>query len=168
MKNAQIRDKILAYDNEQTTAINENKDKIATVEQSVVTTNQKIDDLDTKLSKDYIVDYGSNENGSWEKWASGKLVQWGSSEKTLGNYTSLTMTGVYRTNPVSQDFPIPFVGNLPNVSIRLIRITGENGWQIDNSLPTLQNTGQSMLVRVVQSNTNTTAELVWNAVGRWK
>ena len=25
--------------------------------------------------KDYVVDFGENENGSWEKWHSGKLVQ---------------------------------------------------------------------------------------------
>lgn len=70
MNNAQKGDKILEYDNEQTTVINSNKNKNETLEQSITA-------LDTKFSKDYIVDYGSNANGNWEKWSSGKLVQWG-------------------------------------------------------------------------------------------
>ena len=101
MNNAQKGDKILTYDNEQTAAINENKDKIATVEQSVT-------DLDAKLSKDYIVDYGSNENGSWEKWASGKLVQY---VKTKSMITSNTTSGnnyIYNNNEVVV-FPINFI-----------------------------------------------------------
>lgn len=148
MNNAQIRDKILTYDNEQTAAINDNKDKIATVEQSVVTTNQKIDDLETKLSKDYIVDYGSNENGSWEKWYSGKLVCF-QNVKMASGITKPWGNVFYKPSKGPWIFPVEFIeppivtgtdhntngsfatSNVSNTRVGEVRIVGYT----ENNLP---------------------------------
>ena len=56
------------------------------------------------LFGDYVIETGSNSNGSWEKWASGKLEQWGRvssspRKNTLFNYpitfsTLDTLTGI--------------------------------------------------------------------------
>ena len=101
MNNAQTGEKILNYDNQQTTSINDNKNKIESIESSIV-------DLDNKFSKDYVIDYGTNENGYWEKWSSGKLIQRGKISVTI-NITQSWLSLFVGTNNANHRFPIPFV-----------------------------------------------------------
>ena len=132
--------------------------------------SNKLLDLLTRLGliADYVIETGQNANGSYEKWHSGKLVQTGKIEVDLGSFSDITMTGIYRTTPTNPSFPIPFVGTPPFVTKNLIRITGQNGWEIKNDLPTLTNMGAIMLARSVQDATNVRAVLFYDATGRWK
>lgn len=45
--------------------------------------------------KDCIIDYGTNEKGSWQKYRSGKIEQWG--YKAAPGY-----------GPYTLDYPVPF------------------------------------------------------------
>ena len=153
MNNAQIGDKILSYDNEQTTQINDNKNQIEAVEQSVTA-------LDTKLSVDYVVDFGSNPNGSWEKWASGKLVCRGVFTATNG--TTQEQGGIFRSAAVqTQSYAMNFI-SAPEVDLKTQHFSA-----MDAMINAITNGSFSFRLLHYASQTVDTPVL-YIAVGRWK
>ena len=157
MNNAQIGDKILSYDNEQTTQINDNKNQIEAVEQSVTA-------LDTKLSVDYPVDYGENENGSWEKWFSGKLVQ-------KGNLGTLSPTGVIAGNSKythTLTYPIPFISlDYASTEFNPVNSGGTNIGISKSS----QSTNTILYTYITNNETQAITQLrafSYYAVGKWE
>ena len=160
MNNAQIGDKILDYDNEQTTSINDNKDKIESIESSIV-------DLDNKFSKDCIINYGSNENGSWEKWNSGKLIQRGQISLTINIAQSWSSLYV-GTNNTNHRFPIPFV--TIDSFIRIVT-SGSTTSFIDAQYTRTQWDNEKWYgISLVRPNEGSGAIAIvnWEATGTWK
>lgn len=70
---------------------------------------------------DYVVEIGSNEYGSWEKWASGKLVctvncTWGNSVATAHGSVFRYGVWVIGTNNSDWIYPHAFVNNRVHIS----------------------------------------------------
>lgn len=57
--------------------------------------------------KDYIVDYGMNEKGFWQKYRSGKIEQWG----------YLTAPGY---GPYTLEYPLPFTREIQFVKTSVV------------------------------------------------
>ena len=155
LKIPKIGDDILNVDTDQSKEINENIDEIRSILGVLVG----------------IVDYPieepqKNENGYYQRWKSGKLVQWNSEEVSLGSYSTATMTGVYRTDTVSRDFPLPFSEETPIVKRELTRLASELGWEMKSTPPSLTNRGEIMLVRTTVHNNPVKAIFSWIAIGK--
>lgn len=134
-----------------------NKNQIEAVEQSVTA-------LDTKLSVDYVVEYDSNKNGSWEKWASGKLVQ-------MGNLGTLLPTGGIAGNSkytYDLTYPIPFI-SLAYASTEF-NPTDSSGKNI-GVYKSSQSTNTVLYTYIINNETQAIAQLrafSYYAVGKWK
>ena len=115
----------------------------------------------TGIGVDFIIERGSNANGNYEKWASGKLVMWG---KIVG--VSITFA--------HQVAGTPFYDNTLNITLPFTPVTTtySNTGVIGNgySWSTRSNvTGSSLAYTVIQStNATTNHNVSWIVKGTWK
>ena len=117
-----------------------------------------------------VVDSGSNNNGSYIKFADGTMICYQS--QLFSNYQITGTQGVlYTTTLTPNDYPVAFVGNLPIVS-RSIKSTtwAVYGFGSNNTTaPSLTNSGSFEIFRGSSTGTgtvNTIIDII--AIGRWK
>lgn len=119
--------------------------------------------------KDYIIDQGENSKGWWEKWASGKLVQYGALLKTHSGATE-AWGSIYLSEPVSIEYPIAF-WDVYSLEVSLKIFDGFAGWLTQYDTRThnpLTETPRYALARPRPGAGVTNAEYHFIAIGRWK
>ena len=132
----------------------------------------ELDDLinQTDGVKDWIIEQGENYKGWWEKWASGKLVQYGALLTTHPPATE-AWGSIYLSSPVKIEYPIPF-WDVYSTTVTLKMVDGNPGWvtQYDVTTPhnTLTETPPFALARPEAGGKTTNAEYDFIAIGRWK
>lgn len=148
---------IIGYDTLQTDEVNGTKNDFTTK------INQLLNWVD--LISDYVIETGSNTNGTWEKWNSGKLVQWG--EKSITpNFTLQSQSGLYRMLVSDSDankitFPKAWVEQpIFKVSGNFSEFIGSGGRDVG-----FVASGYS-----IYSAASLTSAIViqWQAIGKWK
>jgi hypothetical protein len=106
------------------------------------------------------IESGSNANGEYTKFPDGTLICTGKYSKT----TVFSASGNIFTHAdgVKQTFPIPFVGQLPKMSVEVYGSTAMWASARLTSLTDFE------VVSMQGSSTNSTLEHSWMAIGRWK
>lgn len=114
----------------------------------------------------YIVESGSNENGSWVKYSDGTLIQYGSIQNNI-SITVLSNSGkYYYQDDISLILPIRFAND--SYYSNVIPVNNQNGSQ---NVYSVRNKTQSKFdfclssLISYSSNNNT---FWWFAIGRWK
>lgn len=118
---------------------------------------------------DYIIEQGENDHGHWEKWVSGKLIQYGS-KKVTHQGTTEQWGSVYLSDPTTITYPIPFL-ELYSLNVNLVSMSGLAGWltQYSQGNPNrLVESPRYSLARPATSTTTTHAQYEYIAIGRWK
>lgn len=114
---------------------------------------------------DKIIESGKNENGNYIKYSTGDLIvrQW----INLNNIAINSSWGnLYFSEPISfKNYPIPFVGTLPNIALHCTSAT--SCWIINNSQDTNAKPGDVRLCRPTQATMNE-GYLSVIAIGKWK
>lgn len=131
----------------------------------------ELDDLinQTDGIKDWIIEQGENYKGWWEKWASGKLVQYGALLTTHPPATE-AWGSIYVSNPVKIEYPIPF-WDVYTTDVTLRMIDRNAGWltQYDTTTyNTLTETPRYALARPEPGGFTTNVQYDFIAIGRWK
>ena len=107
-----------------------------------------------------IVESGSNDNGSWVKFADGTMIQWGQTQKD--NVTFSPTENIYYT-PENQTilYPTAFkVSPCLFVSVR----TSSTAWTMN-----VASTTTTGIFRVGQNAGEArTVYIQWHAIGKWK
>lgn len=161
LRNPNANESVEDYDKLQTAQINANTTEIGTIKQSILTILSKLN-----LISDWVIESGSNSNGSYEKWNSGKLVQWGSAY--TGNQTlALLVSPMYWKAAVPlENFPIPFIGSLPIVDFTPKRRSNAGWGTLVSGSSSLTNIGS---FDIFGTNANHAGfDYDWKAIGRWK
>ncbi len=113
------------------------------------------------LINDYVIEQGSNENGDWEKWASGKLVQRGIYSATMSTPTASGT--LYYNTKTGIPFPISFYASNDVVLLSSLNNVGICGCRTRVTATT------TFEVLVWSTGTSSRAyNAHWQAVGRWK
>lgn len=135
--------------------------------------SKKLIDTDIKLGKgtlvlealedlgiDFPIEWGENSNGRWEKWNSGKLVQFGFSNITTG--TTQDYGVLFRSETTTRiTFPIEFF------KLENILVSNNGPGAFDNVIQWTEEDGFGIrLVHVYRQSVDT--NIAWEAVGRWK
>ena len=119
--------------------------------------------IDTTYGVDYIVEKGSNANGNYEKWKSGKLVMWGVSSATIaittpegsqfyGNYSkTLPVTS---STTVSATITISCAAGIASISATL-----DGGFTLKSAL--------NMFLIANKSLSSVPINIHWHAVGTY-
>lgn len=131
----------------------------------------ELDDLISQSAgiRDWIIEQGENEKGQWEKWANGKLVQYGGLLTTHPPVTE-AWGSVFVSNPVKIEYPIPF-WDVYATNVTLKGVSGTPGWlsQYDSeSYNRLTESPNYALVRPVAGHSPSNVEYGFIAIGRWK
>lgn len=110
----------------------------------------------------YIVESGSNDNGSWIKYSDGTMICRGG--KTLKDITfTQVATGINYSVPQTLSFPQQFI-SYDDIGMSVTCRTSNLAW-VSNVLPNISN----FTFDIVNSSTNTRDVYVtWLAIGRWK
>lgn len=136
---------------------------------------QAIKDLNEKIAG--IVESGSNDNGSWVKYADGTMKQWGSASfigaetGNTGSYKVITFPQVFANNKISVNYTPLYVGSV-SANLNLFTVlTGTIKYGEGSRF-----TGDTVYRRL--SYTTDTTELAelyatnlpfnWEAIGKWK
>lgn len=109
-----------------------------------------------------IVEEGSNNNGSYVKFASGLMICRGVSANALAVNTaggSLFHSG----NNVAFTFPFSFVGAFPSVTLNVVTAGSYYCWAAVEG----QTTVSSVTARVVSPVSGTSGYVCYTAIGRW-
>lgn len=124
---------------------------------------QAIKDLNEKIAG--IVESGSNDNGSWVKYADGTMIQWGTYDTGLTNFTTEFGSVFYNQSYSTINFPLAFV-DIPSIVINQ-ELGGYLGGNTVGGLPT--KTNFRVYLYTARSATLTrNATIYWQAIGRWK
>lgn len=154
-------DDVLQTDIDQTKAINENDTKIVEHDSKIM---QLLNWMG--LVKDYVIETGSNSNGRWEKWHSGKLVQEGIQERpiTYGSAFASGTMSYYTIDKVT--YPIPFI-EPPNYKKEYI---GAGQVYVDAGYQTNGTSSHGPTNRCLGTSNNFIGNvpIYFEAVGRWK
>lgn len=136
---------------------------------------QAIKDLNEKIAG--IVESGSNDNGSWVKYADGTMEQWGSATftgaetGTTGSYKRITFPQAFANNKFSVNYTPLYEGGYAQNIILYVILTGTDKYGSGNAL------SADTVYRRLGHTTDATelAELYatdlsfnWQAIGRWK
>ena len=151
MNNAQKGDKILEYDNEQTTEINANNIKIETVEQSVTDLSTLVGSIGTG-----IIDTGTANDATYIKFESGLLLNFGYD----------TLQGNNENNPKRINYGLRYKEK-PNVYTQVTRAANTIG----TSPVVVINTSTSNVNYFNVFHSSTVAiniGIFWFAIGFWK
>ena len=144
IRNPNLDEEIIVYDKLQT-------DEINTIKQSILTILSKLD-----LISDWVIESGSNADGTWEKWNSGKLVQ--------------KFNASYLTNSngdVSITYPIPFVGSIPVPLVTLYNIGASRIYGVVMT-PLLANFSHRISFQSGVPLANLNVGVKYVVEGRWK
>lgn len=125
-------------------------------------TNKNFEEIETKLMKDYIVEQGTTDIWTWEKWASGKATVWGRVNCTYSNswvaFNKFTL-------------PISFFGVFCTTAT-IATLSGNVNEAISQNVKTEAISSNEILVGVHDSGgrITTTASIPVNIniVGKWK
>lgn len=126
-------------------------------------------DNNFKGIKDYIIEQGDNQRGWWEKWASGKLVQYGAYLTTHDGVTE-KWGSTYLSNPIRIEYPIKF-WDIYTLNVNVQSVKGFVGWvtQYAQGNPNhLVESPQYCLARPTSSTSSTSVQYDFIAIGRWK
>lgn len=119
---------------------------------------------------DYIIESGENSNGSWEKWKSGKLVQWGvkTYEHPLG-YPLDQFGGTFKsTENMRVSYPVRF-SDIPAFNVTCDVTAGGQGWLYTRgAFGSVSASTEFVLTRPTQYSNNTVIVASWVAIGKWK
>lgn len=109
-----------------------------------------------------IIESGSNDNGSWIKFADGTLIQYGSKNCTATTSSSGGFTHYYSQNTFT--LPIEF----KNTEYKIFpNINSENVTLINLVYGSVKTTSTYGL-NFISSSNNDTRTIQWFAIGRWK
>lgn len=140
-----------------------NNTKISAEDIAIKDSNNKARILD----KSVIVDSGSNENGSWVKWADGTMVVLQEYFDTKTIY--ITMGSLKRVGlKVPPDFPQEFK------EPPIVQITLQHAWLawlmgIEGNATTTNATGKELIpIASVEQTTLTDVKIHILAIGKWK
>lgn len=146
------------------------------LQQEINNINTKIgnlDNLETLVTDNLVgainsvVESGSNENGSWIKYADGTMII--TQKYTDTKNTTVAMGTLKRVGLAAPpDFPIQFI-SVPNVFITLHHCW--LGWLMGcEETPTTSNATGGILISVASAETRTLENVEVNilAIGRWK
>lgn len=140
-----------------------NNTKISAEDIAIKDSNNKARILD----KSVIVDSGSNENGSWVKWADGTMVVLQEYFDTKTIY--VTMGSLKRVGlKVPPDFPQEFK------EPPIVQITLQHAWLawlmgIEGNATTTNATGKELIpIASVEQTTLTDVKIQILAIGKWK
>lgn len=123
-----------------------------------------------------IVESGSNDNGSWVKFADGTMIQWGSknfvgASNSTGSYTRVIFPQVFANNKYSTSYSSIYTGNVAQTISLYVILIGSNTYGSGTNL------GGDTVYRRLAYTTDATelAELYatnlsfnWHAIGFWK
>lgn len=126
-------------------------------------------DNNFKGIKDYVIEQGENERGWWEKWASGKLVQYGA-YLTTHNGVREQWGNIYLSDPITIKYPIEF-WDIYTLNINVQSVTGVAGWatQYTRGNPNrLVESPKYCLARPISSTETSDVQYDFRAIGRWK
>lgn len=112
-----------------------------------------------------IVESGSNANGSWVKFADGTMIQYGTYDTGLTDFTTEFGSVFYNNSYFAINFPLEFIG-VPSIVINQ-ELGGYLGGSTLGGRPT--KTGFRVYLYIAQSGVlNRNATIYWQAIGRWK
>lgn len=162
IRNPNENESIKDYDELQTAELNTNNDtittEIGTIKQSILTILAKLD-----LISDWVIESGSNADGTWEKWNSGKLIQ--TVEFVATNGTTQAQGGIFRSAGVQAvDFPIPFL-NKDTTKCLDIQTNGNGSYGTQYNSHT-NDSFTFRLVHYINQTVSTPCVAVFK--GRWK
>lgn len=126
--------------------------------------NENFEEID-----DYIIEQGDNYKGRWEKWASGKLVQYGSLLKTHEGIQE-EWGAIYLSDPVEIVYPIPF-WDIYTLNVNLLSISGATGWLFQYKAGVADRLIKSPAYTIARpSRTSATIKVQYDfkAIGLWK
>lgn len=154
-KHAELGESVIDYVNNREDAI---EASFNDVDNGLSGVSQELNDFKTDVA-DYVIETGSNANGSYEKWASGKLVQW--QRISVPSQTSLAWGSLHYLKIPNWAYPLPFISP-PLVSgsnETLFGFFGQN-----KATPTILDTPMWIMAE------GFTSAVVMNlkAEGRWK
>lgn len=135
---------------------------------------QAIKNLNEKIAE--IIESGSNDNGSWVKYADGTMEQWGSksfvgASDSTGSYTRITFPQFFANNKYSTSYSSIYKGNVAQTISLYVILIGSNTYGSGTNL------GGDTVYRRLAYTTDATelAELYatnlsfnWHAIGKWK
>ena len=126
-------------------------------------------DNNFKGINDYIIEQGDNYKGWWEKWASGKLVQYGAYLTTHDGVTE-EWGSMYLSNPINIEYPIEF-WDIYTLNVNVQSATGLAGWVMQyaqgNRDPHVASP-QYCLARPTSTTATAHVQYDFIAIGRWK
>ena len=116
-----------------------------------------------------IIESGSNENGKYIKLSDGTMIQW--QRKNMNINTNTSWSGLYYGTAMCDNFPIPFVGDIPTVLG--VVYPNSSTWcfgnlvQVTSRPQSLTYPGDIMVVRPTSTqDISVIVEII--AVGKWK
>jgi hypothetical protein len=112
----------------------------------------------------YIVESGSNANGSYIKYSDGRMIQWDSG--TVTNWPTGTAYGVLFQSNRLFTFPVEFFA-APTVIPGAARWGGSGSWGAIGGAPSTTNFS-FRAIDVSSRTTGTAVEYSWVAYGRWR
>ena len=171
----ELENKITTNHSGLTSSIDTINSNIDTINSNVNTVDSKIDTkvdaLEDALAEiqDYIIEQGENQRGWWEKWASGKLVQYGSYLTTHYGVTE-QWGSIYVSEPVTIVYPIPF-WDMYTLDVNPISDSGAAGWVTQygsGQTNRLTESPSYSLARPTSNSSTINAQYDFIAIGRWK
>lgn len=122
-----------------------------------------------EAAADYITEYGTDGDWTWEKWKSGKAVCWAVSD--FGKVPCTTSWGgMYQSETLTKDFPSGLFVSVPYWNASYVNGNG-GAWVVQQysaeKQATAANTGGFYLTRATTFTTEN-VRLGFYAVGRWK
>lgn len=112
-----------------------------------------------------IIESGSNDNGSYIKFADGTMIQWGTYDTGLTDFTTEFGSVFYNQLNSTINFPLAFV-DIPSIVINQ-EIGGYLGGNTMGGLPTKTNF-RVYLYTTKSATLTRNATIYWQAIGRWK
>lgn len=122
-----------------------------------------------------VIESGEDDNGSWIKYANGDMIIHQRFTVNL-DFKSSWGTGIFTTGDRTADeigvpdYPVPFVGKIPDISRTIEGTGGFNAWEVTSNLSpnSLTNSGSFQLAR--GTSATETPEFTINiiAIGKWK
>ena len=116
--------------------------------------------------KDFVIEAGENENGTWEKWASGKMICRGLISRYVEGGHIEQVSGWYVSERIQVNFPKPFIEE-PMVTGSGWRTAGDrNGIVV--FIGSISADSFYAWSGTLQSTTSTGWRRTYEAVGKWK
>ena len=112
--------------------------------------------------KEWIIESGSNENGYYEKYIDGSLIQYGSRNCTANINSTNGFNHYYSQNTLN--FPI----NFSNTEYKIFTNINSENVTIINLVYGSIKTTSTFGLNFISSNENDTRTIQWFAIGRWK